>query len=462
MKKVAAGVLAIFLLLWFEVPSYAMALDGEITSHIAELSEDIINAVSDENAVYTEPSGDERNFNAITLSEEVSGTEQEPRTEPESETETESESETEPESETETEPAATPEPLEIRYGDIDQNGKITASDARLVLRFSAKLCKLSRRQCVLGDCNQNKTLNAADARTVLRLAANLIHSSVYVGNDSDTEMLTVFSAATPYKPTVKGFSTNITDPAVFPKVKELEKYLGSLGKTATMYYTDVNKQYYLKYNSDKVYRTQCTVKAPYVKSVLVYMEKNNISLNEKLYLKESEKWEGHELSAYPDGTAFTIRQVIYYTIRYSDNTAYQMLFDHFGSKIFNESAKKAGSSLRLGSYIFGQTSAEDMSKLYLDIYNYKGKYRDMFYDDLANTIYRSQIPSGVPAGIKVLNKIGTGDEATVGYHDCAIIFTQVPCVLIIYTSFNKDRDYDVIPFREIAWDVVGINMALEY
>ncbi len=457
MKKLLSFALSFVIAVSFPVAAFADGADGAIKSYINEITNDIFNSISssaDNAAAYnnavpvseipTEPiSGDSSDFS----SEETSS---EPVSE---ETSTEVVSEA---------PTTEPAPKVICFGDVNQDGTVTAADARLVLQFSAKLTTFSIRQCVIADCNKNKTVNAADARTVLRIGAKLEKTSEYKGNDSETEIVTQYSNPTPYKATLSGFSTNIMEPAVFDKISKLEKYCAALGQTATFYYTDVNRQYYIKYNSSRVYRTQCTIKAPYVKSILQYMEDKNISLNTLLYLKSSQKWSGHYMSNFASGTAFTIRQVIYYAIRYSDNTAYQMLFDYFGNEIFNANCKKVGSSLRLGSYIFGETSAEDMAKLFLDIYNYNGKYRDILFEDMENNTSRNRIAAGVPKGTRVLNKIGSGGSATVGYHDCAIIFTEMPCILIIYTSFNRDRWYDNLPFRRIAEHVIGINKVLEY
>ena len=58
-------------------------------------------------------------------------------------------------------------------GDIDDNGKITAADARLVLRASAKLETLSENQKLAADVSKDKKITAADARTILRVSAKL-------------------------------------------------------------------------------------------------------------------------------------------------------------------------------------------------------------------------------------------------------------------------------------------------
>lgn len=59
-------------------------------------------------------------------------------------------------------------------GDVDNNGKVESADARLALRFSAKLESLTEKQQVLADVDGNGTTNSADARTILRFSSKEI------------------------------------------------------------------------------------------------------------------------------------------------------------------------------------------------------------------------------------------------------------------------------------------------
>ncbi|MBR5233378.1 MAG: hypothetical protein IKW03_04125 [Clostridia bacterium] len=60
------------------------------------------------------------------------------------------------------------------YGDAIADGVIRANDARLILRFSAKLEKFTEKQKAISDIDNNGLVTAADARIALRLAAKLI------------------------------------------------------------------------------------------------------------------------------------------------------------------------------------------------------------------------------------------------------------------------------------------------
>lgn len=58
-------------------------------------------------------------------------------------------------------------------GDVNNDGKITAADARTILRASAKLEKLDTEKSDVADLNGDGKITASDARTVLRMSAKL-------------------------------------------------------------------------------------------------------------------------------------------------------------------------------------------------------------------------------------------------------------------------------------------------
>lgn len=60
-----------------------------------------------------------------------------------------------------------------KIGDVNNDGKITAADARLVLRHSASLERLPDSVLINADADGNGRITAADARLILRVSANL-------------------------------------------------------------------------------------------------------------------------------------------------------------------------------------------------------------------------------------------------------------------------------------------------
>ncbi len=62
----------------------------------------------------------------------------------------------------------------LTYGDMDGNGKITAADARMILRISAHIMQIDADSISAADLNGDGKITAGDARQALRIAAHLI------------------------------------------------------------------------------------------------------------------------------------------------------------------------------------------------------------------------------------------------------------------------------------------------
>ena len=61
----------------------------------------------------------------------------------------------------------------IAFGDVNSDGKVTAADARLVLRAAATLETLTETQILAADVDGNKKVVAADARRILRVSSKI-------------------------------------------------------------------------------------------------------------------------------------------------------------------------------------------------------------------------------------------------------------------------------------------------
>ncbi len=65
------------------------------------------------------------------------------------------------------------EPAALRLGDVNFDGKITAADARLALRFSAKVQIPTAEEFIVADVITDGIIYAADARLILRVSARI-------------------------------------------------------------------------------------------------------------------------------------------------------------------------------------------------------------------------------------------------------------------------------------------------
>ncbi len=69
------------------------------------------------------------------------------------------------------------EEVEYRLGDVNFDGKITAADARLALRYSARLETPTAEQFIVANVILDEKIEANDARLILRVSAQLAKES---------------------------------------------------------------------------------------------------------------------------------------------------------------------------------------------------------------------------------------------------------------------------------------------
>ena len=71
------------------------------------------------------------------------------------------------------EEASSEAPKPVKMGDLDGDGRITAADARIALRISARLENPTKAQMEVGDLNKDGKITDDEARAILRFAARL-------------------------------------------------------------------------------------------------------------------------------------------------------------------------------------------------------------------------------------------------------------------------------------------------
>ncbi len=335
----------------------------------------------------------------------------------------------------------------IILGDVNNDGILSAVDARIVLQFSADIILLGETETKSADYDGSGTVTAVDARIILRVSAGLpAASTANPGNN----------AVSQYKSGVQSFSTNITDPGVFYLLNDLSAMLKQYNNLS-LYYINAESGKYIAYRENVSYRSQCTIKAPFARYALSVMNNYGLTLDSAISLKSSQKYSFGTLKDYPAGSQFTLRQVFEHALLYSDNSAYKMLFEKFGNSGFNAYSGSLGVPLRLGSYMFGSVSAKDMAKYFVDIYHYKGAYSDFLMDCLKESSYRSLIPYSIPK-YEVAHKYGYGGGASSGMHDAAIVFAESPFILSIFSTIEYSSSHNYgYPFHEASKLITQIN-----
>lgn len=136
-------------------------------------------------------------------------------------------------------------------GDVDSDGKVTAADARLVLRVSAQLDSFTDEQTLLADVDFNSKITAADARLVLRASARLETLSLPETSSEDAETQEQLTGEDNSKPADESETqTEDSEDRSYPDI--INAYLsGSFYMKGEIFYDDSSSEITIATNKNK-------------------------------------------------------------------------------------------------------------------------------------------------------------------------------------------------------------------
>lgn len=239
--------------------------------------------------------------------------------------------------------------------------------------------------------------------------------------------------------------------------------------TLSFYYKDLVSGYSIEFRADEIYQTASVIKAPYIRYLL---ETKNIDFNKKLKMTKKQGGSSH-IDAQPLGTEFTVKELMEYAIRYSDNTAYYMLNEEFGFSGFNAYADKLGIrsnevnnlTLVFPKPRFGYLSARDAGLYFEDIAEYIEKGNEnakMLKGWLTTTTVGGMLADAYGDTYEVAHKYGLqdlGNAYSRAYHDAAIVYAPQPYVLTILTTLEEGAAADKV-FANVASLIDAIQTQL--
>lgn len=224
--------------------------------------------------------------------------------------------------------------------------------------------------------------------------------------------------------------------------------------TVSFTYQNLETGTCISFNADKRYNSCSTIKAPYCKMLL----QSGIELDEEFVMTSSSvnSYSGR-IDNMPVGTKFSVEYLIYRTIVYSDNTAYNMLYENCGWYAFNDMTTSLGLTTKLGSgFNYRKVSANEMAVYFKDIYNFcETPEGACLRDLLTDCDYNRQIGHALPQ-YEVAQKYGC-QTSTQDLHDCAIVYAESPYVLTILSDLNPDSDQSLSIFWQISQIIDQIN-----
>lgn len=217
---------------------------------------------------------------------------------------------------------------------------------------------------------------------------------------------------------------------------QINKHINAFGGDCSFIAINLNDGMSFGYNVDKSYQTASTIKAAFSLYSFKEIDKGNGSLDEmKVYEKKFIKGGSGVLKNKEVGTSYSLKDLFYYTINYSDNVAYYMVHDRFYSDSYNNFLSELGCKqlyLRNGAK-WGFIDARSMALIWQEIYKYKeetsnGQY---LFELLTNAEY-NYIREGMEK-YESAHKSGWTQRET---HDSGIVFAEDDYIVVILNNNN--------------------------
>jgi beta-lactamase class A len=248
--------------------------------------------------------------------------------------------------------------------------------------------------------------------------------------------------------------------------KVLEERIRVSGLDAGLVIEDFRINSRIVYNADKPFASASLVKVPIMLAYFYAAKNNKINLNDTLVLKSSQKVRGSGIiKDIPEGTSFTIEELVDLMISHSDNTACNILIDLLGFDYINSffqglGLKDTNLSRKMMQFavrrkgIENYTTAEDMAFCFEILYHKKFLTRQISgrcLSLLKKQEVNDRIPARIPESVVVAHKTGLERKIC---HDAGIMFTPQGDFLICLLTKNAKNTRTAKKFiAQIALDV---------
>lgn len=226
-------------------------------------------------------------------------------------------------------------------------------------------------------------------------------------------------------------------------------------------FKDLNQSDMLSINSEK------TVSASVIKIYIMIeaydqIKNGKINLNNMVTLRNDMKAEGSGVILnQPEGTKYTVKELIDLMMLKSDNTAANIMIDMLGMNKINDRIKALGcintelnrkmmDQNAINKGIENYVSVDDLCLTFTKLYNGQcidDKYDKYMLDLMKNNEAKSKIPNKLPSGVQVSNKSG---EYPGVQNDAGIVFTDKGAYVICVATDKGNEENQVNAISDIS------------
>lgn len=220
----------------------------------------------------------------------------------------------------------------------------------------------------------------------------------------------------------------------------VEKYSNE-GEHIGIYFEYLNTGSNIGINEKERFWPASLSKMPTALAVMKKIEKKEWDLHNELVLLSEDKDERYgDLYKETVGTRFTIEELLYQTLVYSDNTAHRILVRNLATEDFTNIFEALGiPDLFDEKY---DIAPKEYSRIFKALYSssyLEPEYSEMILTWLSETPFNQYLASGVPENIRVSHKIGEEYEQNT-FLDAGIVYVKDrPYLFVIMIKVSDEE-----------------------
>jgi len=268
------------------------------------------------------------------------------------------------------------------------------------------------------------------------------------------------------------------DDEIIPMFDDIAARLHGYGNSISLFYKNLETGFSYAHNPSRVFFSASISKAMHAFYTYIAAERGYIDLYTTHTYRATDFWGGTGIIRFMQvGAEFTTRELLYYSIRHSDNIAFRMLYRYMNNIDFSyrDFIIEQGFNPRfvLGDYE-QNASAEDIGLWMYAMHRYfesESRYGHYFHEDMRNVeLYshpyftRGTVFGGneeinvhlLHSDYQMAKKYGWASHA---FNVMGVVYAQSPYILIILSNMASGA-HDL--FEEISWIFQELNAKYFY
>ena len=214
------------------------------------------------------------------------------------------------------------------------------------------------------------------------------------------------------------------------EIYNLNKYLINQKEKVSYAYINLITNDYLSFNNDVCFYCASSIKFLVCMYLYEKAEKDYYLLDEKIEMLKEDIKRGSGVIKNNPKKEYTIRELVYYSLKESDNTAYIKLVNFVTPEVLKEYGLSLGAKHTLeGKDLFGITNSYDMTKYLIHLYDYLNKNTPNskeLKEYMINPSYTI-----INSNDTFVRKYGSFE---IDYHEVGIMYNSYPYILIVLTE----------------------------